>query len=254
MSDFFGGLATISLIAFVVGMFKPSLIMRWAPEEKRNRKWVAIITFAGMILFSGLAANTMTPEQKAAQQAKQEQQQKEQEAKKQAESEKKAAEEKAAAEKKAAEEKAAAEKAAAATKQKANDYNTLYNQIMTAMKPADDAMQARKDVASAGDFVGMINKMVEEKAAIANAKTNLNNLSAPSSFDSEDMDNFQKGKEHINQALDQRDAFIVYMARYIQNQSKTDFDMAQQSIKQSDASMMAGLAYIVTIGQKYNAN
>ena len=254
MSSFFGALTTLCLIAFVVGMVKPKFIMRWAPEAKQNRKWVAIITIVGMVVFSGLAANTMTPEEKAAQQARQEQQKKDLEAKKQAEADKKAAEEQAAAEKKDAEEKAAAEKAAAETKQKAADYNTLYNQVMAALQPADDAMQARKDVAAAGDFVGMINKMAAEKEAIATAKANLNNLSAPSSFDSEDKENLQKGKESLNQAMDQRDAFIVYMARYIQNQSKTDFEMAQQSIQKSDASMMAGFAYIVTIGQKYNAN
>lgn len=81
MSDFFGALATISLIAFIVGMFKPSLVMRWAPEEKRNKKWAAIVTLACMFVFSGLAANTMTPEEKAAQQTKKEQQIQEKQAK-----------------------------------------------------------------------------------------------------------------------------------------------------------------------------
>lgn len=242
MSSFFGGLATISLIAFFVGMFKPSLIMRWAPEEKRNRKWVAIVTFAGMVVFSGLAANTMTPEEKAAQQAKQEQQLQE-----------KAAKEQAKADKKAAEEKAAAEQAATANKQKANDYNILYSQVINALAPADNAMQARKDAANAGDFAGMVNRMVEEKEAIANAKANINNLSAPASFDSDDKNNLEKGKQLISTAMDQRDAFIVYMARYIQNQSKTDLEMAQQSIQQSDASMMSGMACIVSIGAKYGA-
>ena len=243
MSSFFGTLTILCLIAFVVGMVKPKFIMRWASEAKQNRKWVAIITIVGMVVFSGLAANTMTPEENVAQQARQEQQKKDLEAKKQAE-----------ADKKAAEEKAAAEKAAAETKQKAADYNTLYNQVMAALQPADDAMQARKDAANARDFVGLINKMAAEKEAIATAKANLNNLSAPSSFDSEDKENFQKGKENLNQAMDQRNAFIVYMARYIQNQSETDLEMAQQSIQKSDAAVFAGCAYIITIGQKYNAN
>ena len=243
MSSFFGTLTILCLIAFVVGMVKPKFIMRWASEAKQNRKWVAIITIVGMVVFSGLAANTMTPEENVAQQARQEQQKKDLEAKKQAE-----------ADKKAAEEKAAAEKAAAETKQKAADYNTLYNQVMAALQPADDAMQARKDAANARDFVGLINKMAAEKEAIATAKANLNNLSAPSSFDSEDKENFQKGKENLNQAMDQRNAFIVYMARYIQNQSETDLEMAQQSIQKSDAAGLAGCAYIITIGQKYNAN
>lgn len=254
MSGFFGFLCTVCVIAFVVGMFKPGLIMRWGPEEKRNRKWVAIITIIGMIVFSGLAANTMTPEEKAAQQAKQEQRLQEKQAKEKAEAEKKAAEEQAAAEKKAAEEKAAAEKAAAANKQRIDDYNLLYSQVMNALEPADNAMQARKDVAAAGDFVGMINKMVAEKEAIATAKVNVNGLSAPASFDSDDKSNLEKAKNSLSQGLDQREAFIVYMARYIQNQSKTDFEMAQQSIQKSDASIMAGLAYIVSIGQKYGAN
>lgn len=196
----------------------------------------------------------MTPEEKAVQQARQEQQLQEKQAKEKAEAEKKAAEERAAAEKKAAEEKAAAEKAAAANKQKADDYNALYSQVMSALEPADNAMQERKDVASAGDFVGMINKMVAEKEAIATAKANVSNLSAPASFDSDDKDNVEKAKSSIKQALDQRDAFIVHMARYIQNQSKTDLELAQQSIQKSDASLMAGLAYIVSIGQKYGAN
>lgn len=110
MSSFFGMLLTVSLIAFVVGMVKPKLIMRWAPEEKQNRKWVALVTIACMVVFSFLAAHTMTPEEKAAQQAKQEQQLQEKEAKKQAEAEKKAAEEKAKAEKEAAEKQAKEEK------------------------------------------------------------------------------------------------------------------------------------------------
>ncbi|KHM51838.1 zinc-ribbon domain-containing protein [Anaerovibrio lipolyticus DSM 3074] len=148
----------------------------------------------------------------------------------------------------------AEKKAAEGKKQTAADYKILYNQVMGALQPADDAMQARKDVAAAGDFVGMINKMAAEKDAIATAKNNLSAISAPASFDSDDRDKLQKGKESIGKALDQRDAFIMYMARYIQNQSQTDFEMAQQSIKLSDAAMMAGLACIVSIGQKYNAN
>lgn len=153
-----------------------------------------------------------------------------------------------------AEQQAAEEKAAAETKQKAADYNTLYNQVIAALRPADDAMQARKDAAAAGNLVGLVNKMAAEKEAIATAKANLNNLSAPNSFDSEDRENLQKGKERLNQAMDQRDAFIAYMARYIQNKNKTDLEMAKQLVQESDASMMAGVAYIVTIGQKYNAN
>lgn len=106
MSNFFGTLATISLIAFVVGLFKPSLIMRWAPEGKRNRMWMSIVTLACVVAFTGLAANTMTPEEKAAQQAKQEQKLQEKQAKEQAEADKKAAEKKEA-EQKEAEKKAA---------------------------------------------------------------------------------------------------------------------------------------------------
>lgn len=111
MSSFFGFLLILSLIAFVVGMIKPKLVMRWAPEEKQKRKWVAIVSVVCIVLFSYLASATMTPEEKAAQQAKQEQQLKEKEAKKQAEAEKKAAEEKAKAEKEAAEKAAASESA-----------------------------------------------------------------------------------------------------------------------------------------------
>ena len=246
-------LATLSTLAFLVAMVKPKLIMRWGPEEKRNRKWAALVTIAGMVLFTFLASATMTPEEKAAQQAKQEQQLQAQKEKEQAEADKKAAEEQAAAEKKAEEEKVAAEQAAAEKKQKAEAYKTVYNQVMAAMKPADEAMQARKDVANAGDFVGMVNKMVEEKQAIANAKADINNISVPNAFDDEDKENFSKGINSLNGSMDQRNDFIVHMARYIQNHSQTDLDMAKQCINKSDSQMMAGLAYIVSIGQKYDA-
>lgn len=247
MSSFFGALTTLCLIAFIVGMVKPKFIMRWASESKQNRKWVAIITIVGMVVFSGLAANTMTPEEKAAQQARQEQQKKDLEAKKQAEADKKAAEEQAKAEKKAAEEQAKAEK-------KAADYNTLYNQVLTVFKPLDDATHARQEAATTGNLVDLVNKLVAEKEAVDTAKTNLNNLSAPSSFDSEDEENWEKGKEELNQALDQRNAFIAHLAHFIRNHSETDLEMAKQSGQKSDTSMMNGLAHIVIIGQKYNAN
>lgn len=236
MSNFFGALTTLCLIAFVVGMVKPKFIMQWASESKQNRKWVAIITIVGMVVFSGLANYTMTPEEKVAQQVRQEQQKKDLEAEKQAEADKKVAEEQAVIEK------------------KVTDYNVLYNQVLTTFQPLDNATQARQDIAVTGDLVGLVNKMVVEKEAIATAKANLNNLSAPSSFDNEDKENWEKGKEKLNQALDQRDAFIAHMARFIKNHSETDLEMAKQLSQKSDASMMNGLAHIVIIGQKYNAN
>lgn len=261
MSTIFTLLFILSLIAFVVGMIKPGLVMRLAPEEKRNRKWVAIVTLVGAIVFFFLAGITVTPEEKAAHQAKIEQQQQEKALKQQAAAEKKAAEDKAAAEmkaaenKKAEEERAAKEKAAAEVaalnRKRLDDYNALYEQILSTVQPADDAMQARKDAASSGDVVGTVYRMKDERDAIELVKVDLSNISAPESFSLEDKKNFEEGKKLLIQSLDQRDTFIMYSARYIQNQTKENMELAQQFSKQSEASMMSAMGRIVGIGLKY---
>lgn len=112
VSTFFKFLWGICLIAFFVGLIKPELVMFWAPEAKRTRKWAAVAAFLGMFVFLGLSNATMTDEQQAAHQQQVEQQKQEKQAKEQAKAEQKAAEEKAKAEKKAAEEKVAAEQKA----------------------------------------------------------------------------------------------------------------------------------------------
>ena len=56
MSTFFGLLVFLCIVALVIGMIRPKLILRWGPEERRNRKTLAVVTIAGMILFTFLAA------------------------------------------------------------------------------------------------------------------------------------------------------------------------------------------------------
>lgn len=51
MVDFFALLVLVSIVAFILGMFKPRLVIRWGSEELRTRKKVAI-TYLGLMLFS----------------------------------------------------------------------------------------------------------------------------------------------------------------------------------------------------------
>ena len=81
MYDILVNLTTLLLLAFIVGMINPKFIMRWAPEDKRNRKWVLIVTFICLFIFGSLGNIVKPNKEKVAQQAKQEQQLQENEVK-----------------------------------------------------------------------------------------------------------------------------------------------------------------------------
>lgn len=184
MSTFFGLLVFLCIVALVIGMIRPKLILRWGPEERRNRKTLAVVTIAGMILFTFLAAQTQTPEEKAAYQQRQEQERLEK-AQKEADNQ---------AKKEAEAAKAAAEQAAASEQQK-KDIKNFYAQIMSACNGADNAMQKRKDAAQSGDVMGTINAMVAEKDAIGAARSNLQAIPVPDSFNGDDVQNWPKGNK-----------------------------------------------------------
>lgn len=155
----FGFLVFLCIVAFVVGMIKPSLIMRWAPEGKRNRKWVAVITIAGMIIFTFLAALNQTPEEKAAYQAKQEQKLQEKQKKEQAEAEEKQKKEQAEAEAKAKQEELAriaaqeANKPENKIKAKLKEYvNTHYKNTTIDDITINPDLGTEKD----GDYVALV--------------------------------------------------------------------------------------------------
>ena len=138
MDDLFIVLFLLSIVALIVGLIKPSLVLKWLPENKRKRKSALLIFGAAAILFFVLIGVTAPPvEENTNSDSQAEQQQEEakekEEAKAKAEEEAKAKEEakaqaeaeakaKAQAEAKAKEEKAkkeAEEKAKAKAKEEA---------------------------------------------------------------------------------------------------------------------------------------
>ena len=87
MYSFIGILTVLLLVAFFVGMINPKFIMKWAPEEKRNRKWVIITTLAGLFVFGSLGNIVKPDKEQVTQQASQEQQLQKHETEKTAEGE-----------------------------------------------------------------------------------------------------------------------------------------------------------------------
>ena len=237
MSTFFGLLVFLCIVALVIGMIRPKLILRWGPEERRNRKTLAVVTIAGMILFTFLAAQTQTPEEKAAYQQRQEQERLEK-AQKEADNQ---------AKKEAEAAKAAAEQAAASEQQK-KDIKNFYAQIMSACNGADNAMQKRKDAAQSGDVMGTINAMVAEKDAIGAARSNLQAIPVPDSFNGDDVQKLAEGKQSIVSAMDQRELFIAYMAQFIKGDKSAE-QKSKDAIAAADVAMMTGLANIMTVAQ-----
>ncbi|KMY44867.1 hypothetical protein AC622_12095 [Bacillus sp. FJAT-27916] len=147
MDDLFIVLFLLSIVALIVGLIKPSLVLKWLPENKRKRKSALLIFGAAAILFFVLIGVTAPPvEENTNSDSQAEQQQEEakekEEAKAKADEEAKAKEEakaqaeaeaKAQAEAKAKEEKAkkeaeekakAKEKAEAKEKEEAAKKNT----------------------------------------------------------------------------------------------------------------------------------
>lgn len=60
MQDLFGFLLLGSILLFIVGMVKPSLVIRWGAEDKRGRKQVAV-TYLGLMIFSFVAFGMASP-------------------------------------------------------------------------------------------------------------------------------------------------------------------------------------------------
>lgn len=248
MSTFFGLLVFLCIVALVIGMIRPKLILRWGPEERRNRKTLAVVTIAGMILFTFLAAQTQTPEEKAAYQQRQEQERLGKAQKEADNQAKKEAEQRAEAEKKEAEAAKAAAEQVAASEQQKKDIKNFYAQIMSACNGADNAMQKRKDAAQSGDVMGTINAMVAEKDAIGAARSNLQAIPVPDSFNGDDVQKLAEGKQSIVSAMDQRELFIAYMAQFIKGDKSAE-QKSKDAIAAADVAMMTGLANIMTVAQ-----
>lgn len=60
MTTFFSFIVLISLILLIVGLFKPSLVIRWGPDEKRGRKQ-AVITYLSILIFSFVMVGVTAP-------------------------------------------------------------------------------------------------------------------------------------------------------------------------------------------------
>ena len=71
MQNLFGFMILGSILLFIVGMVKPSLVIRWGAEDKRDRKKVAI-TYLGLMVFSFLAFGAISPSTEKTGVAKQE--------------------------------------------------------------------------------------------------------------------------------------------------------------------------------------
>lgn len=64
MSNLFGVILLLSAICLIVGLIKPSLVIRWGESEKRNRKKVAITYVTLLVVsFVGLGATAEKPAQ-----------------------------------------------------------------------------------------------------------------------------------------------------------------------------------------------
>lgn len=119
MDDLFIVLFLLSIVALIVGLIKPSLVLKWLPENKRKRKSALLIFGAAAILFFVLIGVTAPPvEENTNSDSQAEQQQEEAKAKEEAK-EKEEAKAKAKAEEEAKAKEEAKAQAEAEAKAKA---------------------------------------------------------------------------------------------------------------------------------------